>query len=71
MHLMPTIRRVWRVKYAFNVLPTPCARQGQDEPDVWHLGNARAHLRAESHWARRGSGALPHQEAGLEPQATW
>jgi hypothetical protein len=70
-HLMPAIRRVWPVTYAFNVLPAPRAWRGHDESDVRCLGNARARLRAESHWARDGSEALPYLEAGLESHDTW
>jgi hypothetical protein len=69
-HLMSIIRCVWPVTYAFNALSAPCAWRGHDGPDIRCLGNARVHLRAESHWARGGSGALPHHEAGLEPQDT-
>jgi hypothetical protein len=70
-HLMPAIRCVWPVTYAFNALPAPHAWRGHDGPDVRRLGNARVRPGAESHWARGGSGALPHQEVGLEPQDTW
>jgi hypothetical protein len=70
-HLMPVMRCVWPVTYAFNALSAPRARRGHDEPDVRRLRNARARLGAEGHWARGGSGALPHQEAGLEPLDTW
>jgi hypothetical protein len=70
-HLMPAIHYVWPVTYAFNALPGPWAWRGHDEPDVRRLENARARPEAESHWARGGSGALLHQEAGLEPLDTW
>jgi hypothetical protein len=70
-HLMPAIRCVWPVTYAFNALPAPHAWRGHDGPDVRRLGNARVRPGAESHWARGGSGALSHQEVGLEPQDTW
>jgi hypothetical protein len=71
MYLMPDIHCVWPITYAFNVLPAPRAWQGHDGPDVRHLGNTRVRLGAKSHWARGGSGALLHQEAGLEPHDTW
>jgi hypothetical protein len=70
MHLMPAIRCVWSVTYTFNALPAPCAWRGHDGPDVRRLGNARVRPGAESHWTRDSSGALPHQEVGLEPQGT-
>jgi hypothetical protein len=38
------------ILYAFNALPTPRAWRGHDEPDVRHLGNARARLRRR--WAQ-------------------
>jgi hypothetical protein len=65
-HLMSAIRRAWPVTYVFNTLPAPRAWRGHDEPDVRRLGNARSRTRGESHWARGGSRALPHQGAGLE-----
>jgi hypothetical protein len=68
---MPAIRCIWPVTYTFNALPAPCAWRGHDEPDVRRLENARACPGAKSHWARSGSGALPHQEAILEPHDTW
>jgi hypothetical protein len=70
-HLMHVIRYVWPVTYTFNALLAPRAWRGHDGPDVRRLGNARAHPGAESYWARGGSRALPHQEAGLEPYDTW
>jgi hypothetical protein len=70
-HLMPDIRCVWPVTYAFNALHALRAWRGHDGPDVRCLGNARVRPRAKSHWARGGSRALPHQEAGLEPYDTW
>jgi hypothetical protein len=70
-HLMLAIHRVWPVTYGFNALPALRAWRGHDEPDVRHLGNARPCSGAESHWARGGSGALPHQEVGLEPHDMW
>jgi hypothetical protein len=60
MYLMSVIRCVWPVTYIFNALPAPRSWRGHDEPGVRRLGNARAHPRAESHWARGGSGAFPH-----------
>jgi hypothetical protein len=45
MYLMPVIRYVWPVTYAFNALPAPLAWRGHNEPDVKHLGNARARPR--------------------------
>jgi hypothetical protein len=71
MHLMPAIRCVWPITYAFNALPASRAWRGHDGPVVKRLGNARVCPGAESHWARGGSGARPHQEAGLEPHDTW
>jgi hypothetical protein len=70
-YLMPVIRCVWPVTYAFNAPPAPCARWGHDEPDARHLGNARARPGAASHWAHGGSGALLHQVVCLEHQDTW
>jgi hypothetical protein len=69
--LMPTIRCIWPITYAFNALPAPRAWRGHDEPDVRHLENAWARPGAESHWAHGGSGALLHQETVLEPHDTW
>jgi hypothetical protein len=70
-HLILPIHCVWPITYTFNVMPIPRAWRGHDEHNVRHLGNARAHPGVESHWARGGSGALPRQEAGLEPQDMW
>jgi hypothetical protein len=70
-YLMPVIRCVWPVTYAFNVPPAPCAWWGHDEPDARRLGNARARPGAESHWAHGGSRALLHQVVCLEHQDTW
>jgi hypothetical protein len=70
-YLMSNIRCVWPITYVINALFVPRARRGHDGPDVRSLGNARVCSGGESHWARGGSEALPHQEAGLEPQDTW
>jgi hypothetical protein len=67
-HLISVIRYVCHVTYVFNTLLAPRALRGYDGPDARHLGNALACPGAESHWARGDSGALPHQEAGLELQ---
>jgi hypothetical protein len=69
-YLMSNIRCVWPITYVINALSVPRAWRGHDGPDVRSLGNARVRPGAESHWASGGSGALPHQEAGLEPQDT-
>jgi hypothetical protein len=69
-YLMSVIRCVWRIIYTFNALSAPRDWRGQDEPDVRRLGNARARSGVEGQ-ACGGSGALPHQEAGLEPQDMW
>jgi hypothetical protein len=80
-HLMPAIRCVWPITYAFIALAAPRAWRGHDGPGVRRLGNARVRLGVESHWACGGYGALPHQEAGTEafsyqvtgsvPRGTW
>jgi hypothetical protein len=70
-HLIYATRCVWHVTYAFNALPAPRIWRVHDEPDVRHLGNARACPRVESHWARGVFGALPHHEVGLEPHDMW
>jgi hypothetical protein len=69
-HLMPAIRYVWPVTYAFNALPAPRSWRGHDGPDVRRLGNTQVRPGAKSHWARGSSGTLQHQEVGLEPQDT-
>jgi hypothetical protein len=66
-HLMPVIHCIWHVTYAFNAPSALRAWRGPDGPDVRCLGNKRVRPGAKSHWARGSSGALPHQEAGLEP----
>jgi hypothetical protein len=52
-HLMPVIRCVWPITYAFNALSAPRAWRGHDGPDVRRLPNARARqgLRATGHVA--------------------
>jgi hypothetical protein len=70
-HLMPDIRCVWPVTYTFNVLPAPRAWRGHNEPGVKHLGNTWARSEVKGHRAHGGSGALLHQEVGLEPHDTW
>jgi hypothetical protein len=50
-----------------HLMRCPACLRGHDETDVKRLENARGCPRAESHWARDGSGALLHQEVGLEP----
>jgi hypothetical protein len=65
-HLMFAIHHVWLVLYAFNALPTPRAWRGHGEPDVKHLGNARACLGGWEPWGmwRRQSPPAPGDGSG-------
>jgi hypothetical protein len=67
-YLMSVIRCVWPVTYVFNALPARVPDEAMVDLMSDVLETHGYTPGAKNYWARGSSGALPHQEAGLEPR---